>query len=331
MSKDGLVRGVCVLGLGLIGGSVLRAAVASGRPGWGATASPDDRRAARADGFDVAPTVRDALARAAETDALVVLAAPLPAVDELLRAVADVAPACRLTDVVSVKQPVAAAVHRLTPDARYVGGHPMSGNSVSGWPAGSATLFHQAAWVVTTDDAEDTDLWADVASFALDCGAHVVPALGYEHDLAVGRVSHLPHVLAAVLASVGAGGGPLALSLAAGSFRDGTRVAGARPELTRAMCEGNRDGLLAALDEALGQLGAARGSLASTGSLGATLVAGHTGRARYDQVAAQERLAGVIGLDEPDALDRLTELGRHGGRVVAVDDAVAVTEIPAAG
>jgi prephenate dehydrogenase len=328
MSEDGPVRGICVLGLGLIGGSVLRAAVESGRPAWGATASPDDERAAVADGYQVEPSVRDALRRAADTDALVVLAAPLPAVDELLRAVAEVAPTCRLTDVVSVKRPVGASVRRLTPEARYVGGHPMAGNSVSGWPAGSATLFHRAAWVVTTDDTEDVDLWSDVAAFALDCGAHVVPADTAEHDAAVGRVSHLPHVLAAVLASVGAGGGPLALALAAGSFRDGTRVAGARPELTRAMCEGNRDGLLAALDDALGQLGAARGSLASTGSLGATLTTGHVGRAEYDRMASAERDKLVIRLDAPDTMAELAELGRRGGRIVRLDGGTVLAEIP---
>jgi prephenate dehydrogenase len=317
-----------VLGLGLIGGSVLRAAVAAGRPGWGATASPADQSAAADDGFDVEPTVRDALRRAAATDALVVLAAPLPAVDELLRAVADIAPTCRLTDVVSVKRPVGSAVRRLVPTARYVGGHPMSGNSVSGWPASTATLFHGAAWVVTTDDTDDLDLWSDVAGLALDCGAHVVPAATDEHDVAVGRVSHLPHVLASVLAAVGADGGPLALALAAGSFRDGTRVAGARPELTRAMCEGNRDGLLAALDDALGKLGAARGSLASTGSLGATLNTGHAGRAAYDQLAARERDKLVIRLDQPDALVELAELGRRGGRVVRLDGTSALAEVP---
>jgi prephenate dehydrogenase len=307
---------------------VLRAAVVAGRPGWGATASPDDQRAAADDGFDVEPTVRDALRRAAATDALVVLAAPLPAVDELLRAVADIAPTCRLTDVVSVKRPVGAAVRRLAPTARYVGGHPMSGNSVSGWPASTASLFHGAAWVVTTDDTDDLDLWSDVAGLALDCGAHVVPVATDEHDMAVGRVSHLPHVLASVLAAVGADGGPLALALAAGSFRDGTRVAGARPELTRAMCEGNRDGLLAALDDALGKLGAARGSLASTGSLGATLTTGHAGRAAYDQLAARERDKLVIRLDQPDALVELAELGRRGGRVVRLDGTSALAEVP---
>ncbi len=322
------VRGVCVLGLGLIGGSVLRAAVAAGRQAWGVTASQEDERGAQLDGYQVTPTVADALRRAADTDAIVVLAAPLPAVDELLRSVAYVAPEARLTDVVSVKRPVAQSVRRLAPDARYVGGHPMTGNSASGWPAGSATLFHRAAWVVTTDDTDDVELWSDVARLALDCGAHVVPAETAEHDAAVGRVSHLPHVLAAVLASVGADGGPLALALGAGSFRDGTRVAGSRPELVRAMCEGNRAGLLAALDDALGRLGAARGSLASTGSLGATIVTGHRGRAAYDQLAAMDRDKLVIRLDAPDALTELTELGRRGGRVVQLDGATALAEVP---
>jgi prephenate dehydrogenase len=167
-----------------------------------------------------------------------------------------------------------------------------------------------------------------VARLALDCGAHVVPTPVDEHDTAVGRVSHLPHLLAAVLASVGADGGPLALALAAGSFRDGTRVAGSRPELVRAMCEGNRDGLLSALDDALGQLGAARGSLASTGSLGATIAKGHLGRQAYDQLTAAERDKLVIRLDAPDAMADLADLGRRGGRIVQLEGMTALAEVP---
>ncbi len=121
------MRAVCVVGLGLIGGSVLRAAVRAGRPAWGVTSSTSDASAAAAAGFDVVSTVDEAVARAAARDALVVLAVPLPAVDEVLRTVAAVAPRCRLTDVVSVKQPVADAVARLAPAARYAGGHPMAG------------------------------------------------------------------------------------------------------------------------------------------------------------------------------------------------------------
>ncbi|HEY8371149.1 MAG TPA: prephenate dehydrogenase [Pseudonocardiaceae bacterium] len=350
------MRPVCVLGLGLIGGSVLRAARAAGYRVWGAAASAEDVAAARADGFDVGTDVDATLARAADEDALVVLAVPLPAVDGVLRRVAAVAPTCPLTDVVSVKEPVLAAVRHRLPGARYVGGHPMAGSAASGWAAGSAELFRGAAWVVTAEDLPpfpdddpeeveelddldepgteaprtDPELWAEVARLALACGAHVVPAAPAEHDAAVARVSHLPHVLAAVLAAVGADGGPLALSLAAGSFRDGTRVIGTRPELVRAMCEGNRDALLDAVDDALGRLGAARGALASTGSLAATVEAGHTARLEWERLtgptAGGTRGTTRVDLTAPGALAHLVELGRTGSRVTALEGTVALVE-----
>jgi prephenate dehydrogenase len=308
---------VCVIGLGLIGGSVLRAAVAAGRSAWGATASAETAAAAAADGFDVEPHVDAALGRAAAQDALVVLAVPLPALPAVLARVAKLPPGVRLTDVVSVKAPVAAAVRRLAPAARYVGGHPMAGTAESGWAAGSAGLFAGAAWVVAADDGLDLDIWADVAELAWDLGARVVPAAAAEHDEAVARVSHLPHLLAAVLAAVGADGADestLPLALAAGSFADGTRVAGTRPELVLSMCEGNRPALLAAVDDALGRLGAMRGSLASTGGLAATVNAGHHARQRWEQARHPAELR--IALDEPDALARLREVGRRGDVLV---------------
>ena len=92
-------------------------------------------------------------------------------------------------------------------------------------------------------------------------GAEVIPARVQQHDAAVARVSHLPHILAETLAIVGDNGGALSLSLAAGSFRDGTRVAGSAPSLVRAMCETNHAALLEALDEALSLLNDARAHL----------------------------------------------------------------------
>ncbi|MEU4801282.1 prephenate dehydrogenase [Actinosynnema sp. NPDC023587] len=314
------MRDVCVVGLGLIGGSVLRAAAAAGRAVWGATASEQDAEAARADGYAVTG-LAEALERARERDALVVVAVPLPNVEDVLRAL----PAgVRLTDVVSVKGPVRDLVARVAPDARYVGGHPMAGTSASGWAAGRSDLFRDAAWVVSAEDGTDVDVLTDVIGLALAAGAHVVPATADEHDAAVARISHLPHLLAAVLASVGADGGPLALALAAGSFGDGTRVAGSRPELVRAMCEGNRSALLGAVDDALGRLGAARGSLASTGGLAKTLDAGH--EARLALVERQE--AGgtslTVDLTSPEALAALRALGSRGGRVVGLDGSTAL-------
>ena len=304
-------RAVCVIGAGLIGGSLMRAAAKAGRTVWGTAASESTAAAARADGFDATTDTDAALRRAAEADALVVLAVPLPALAGVLDRIEAVAPTVRLTDAVSVKVAVADAVARHAPQARFVGGHPMAGTSESGWPAGSAGLFEGAAWVVAADDGLDLDVWRDVAELAWACGARVVPAASDEHDLAVARISHLPHLFAAVLAAVGAAGtDALALSLAASSFADGTRVAGTRPELVLAMCEGNRDALLAAVDDALGRLGAMRGALASTGGLAATVRAGYDGRTRW---AAARQPEGVrVRLSGRAPLARLRDVGRAG-------------------
>lgn len=321
------MRAVCVIGLGLIGGSILRAATAAGRQAWGATASAADEAAAAADGYAV-EDVAAALRRAAAEDALVVLAVPLPSVVSVLRTVAEHAPRARLTDAVSVKQPVIDAVSHHAPFARYVGGHPMAGAAASGWAAGSSTLFHGAAWVVSAVDGTDIEVWSDVARLALDAGAHVVATDPAEHDAAVARISHLPHVLAAVLAAVGADAGPLPLALAAGSFGDGTRVAGSNPELVRAMCEGNGAALLPVLDDALGRLGAARGALASTGSLAATLREGHRGRRQLDGARAAEVRELRLDLTAPDAMAALRRTGTVGGRIVAIDTSTLTAEIP---
>lgn len=319
------MRPVCVIGLGLIGGSLLRAASAAGRQVWGVTTSTVDADAATLDGFAVESRVDSALRLARERDAIVVVAVPLPAVDQTLSAIAVHAPDCLLTDVVSVKAPVEMAVRQFAPRARYVGGHPMAGTTASGWSAGSAELFKDASWVLTVEDETDLDAWREVAQLVLDCGAQVVPATAAAHDDAVARISHLPHLLAAVLATVGADGGMLPLALAAGSYADGTRVAGTRPELVRAMCEGNRGPLLDAVDDALGRLGAARGALASTGSLGATVEAGHRGWQNHQEHRNSRRSADRIDLSSPDARETLQALGERGGRIVGLDGDFALT------
>jgi prephenate dehydrogenase len=166
-----------------------------------------------------------------------------------------------------------------------------------------------------------------VAQLVLDIGAHVVPLPAESHDEAVARISHLPHLFAAILATIGAQGGPLAMSLAAGSYRDGTRVAASNPQLVRAMTEGNRDALLPIVDEALGRLGAARGSLASTGGLAATINAGHEGAQALAASLDAERAGVRISLAAPDARDGLIALGERGGRITALSDGIATGEV----
>ncbi|MEU2257422.1 prephenate dehydrogenase [Nocardia xishanensis] len=307
---------VCVLGTGLIGGSLLRAAAAAGYTAFGYNRSQSGAAAARADGFDVDDDLPAVLGRAARADALIVVAVPMPAVDHILASVATFAPECMLTDVVSVKAPVAAAVRDHGLAARYVGGHPMAGTSESGWAATDPDLFRGAVWAVGVDPGTHADPWRRVAALALDCGSVVVPVAAEEHDRAVARISHLPHVLAEALAVTGAGGGPLALGLAAGSFRDGTRVAATAPDLVRAICEPNRDALLAVLEETLTVLGAASDALREDSSLADLTQAGHD--ARNDYETAQRWEITDVRPGDHDWLERLREAGQRGGVITAV-------------
>lgn len=304
---------VCVLGLGLIGGSLLRAAVREGREAWGYNRSAESALAARADGFDADTDLVVVLRRARDASALIVIAVPIPAVADVLAAIAKHAPGCPITDVVSVKGEMSAAVAQSGLSSRYVGGHPMAGTSASGWAVSDADLFRDAVWVVAADDGVDPGIWTQVARLALDCGSLVVPAESTEHDNAVARISHLPHLFAEALAVTGDAGGELALGLAAGSFRDGTRVAGSAPGLVRAMCEGNRNALLTALDEALVLLQEARTQLTEDGSTAALVDAGHAARGRYERQETWE-ITGVVP-GTPGWLEQLRDAGRRGGRL----------------
>jgi prephenate dehydrogenase len=301
---------VCVLGLGLIGGSVMRAATAAGREVFGYNRSVEGVQAATADGFDATENIEDALTRAAEAGALIVLAVPVPALSIMLAHIRDIAPDCPLTDVTSVKARVLDEVKSVGLLTKFVGGHPMAGTARSGWAAANERLFVDTPWVISVDDHVDPDVWAMVMELALDCGAVVVPAKSDEHDAAAASISHLPHLLAEALA-VTAGEMPLAFALAAGSFRDGTRVAATAPDLVRAMCEANSERLLPALDRSIDLLKKARKSLAAHGSVADLVEEGHAARMRYASFKRSQIVTIVIG--RSGWRDELAAAGRAGG------------------
>jgi prephenate dehydrogenase len=233
---------VGVVGLGQLGGSLAAALVAAGREVRGWDVDPAARDAAAARGVQVTR----------ELSGVVVLAVPLPATAEALEDV-DVDPDATVTDVGSVKVPVLASVGAAL-GGRFVGGHPMAGTERSGHAATDPALFRGARWALCVEPGTELPRWLRAAEVALDAGAEVVPVTAAEHDAAVAAVSHVPHLLAAALAAAAADAGPLALALAAGSFRDGTRVAGSDPALVTAMVEGNAGPTAAALDRVRAQL-----------------------------------------------------------------------------
>jgi prephenate dehydrogenase len=112
-----------------------------------------------------------------------------------------------------------------------------------------------------------------------------------------------------------AGHVPLAFALAAGSFRDGTRVAGTAPDLVRAMCEANAEQLLPALDRSLDLLKKARKSLATNGSVADLVEEGHAAHKRYAGFRRSQIVTVVIGRD--GWRDELAAAGRAGGVIKA--------------
>jgi prephenate dehydrogenase len=305
---------VTVIGLGLIGGSLLRALDAAGHRVTGFDADPDTRKAVAEAGFTVAASIRETAGD------LVVLAVPLPALPEVLDELKGYGGL--VTDVVSVKGPVRdlAVEFGLR---RFVGGHPMAGKETSGFAATDPGLFDGCAWVLCLETEPGTGRtalgdWLTLAALFTGIGARVVPATAAEHDRAVAEVSHVPHLLAAALA-LQLDGNPLAAALAAGSFRDGTRVAQTRPELTAAMCGGNATAVRETLHELIGILERMDDELNADDPIGAltpTLSLG--GRLRR----AWPPKPGKAGREAAQETS-LLNLGRGGGWVTGVAENLA--------
>jgi prephenate dehydrogenase len=312
---------VAIVGLGLIGGSLLRALAAAGHRVIGYDADPATRELARAEGWPVASSVGAAVAGAATggpaTSAaatggagLVVLAVPLPALPRVLDELAGYDGL--VTDVTSVKGPVRdlAAKHGVR---RFVGGHPMAGRETSGFAAGEAGLFDGCAWVLCLEPETAVADWLTLAALVTALGARAVPVSAAEHDRAVAEVSHVPHLLAAALARQLVSN-PLAATLAAGSFRDGTRVAATRAELIAAMCGGNAaavgDALAAVIDDLSRALNGVRSGDPVEALVPALRVAGEVRRQWPPRPGA--------AVEVPAEVPALLALGRAGGWVTAV-------------
>lgn len=301
MRHDGAVR-VAVLGLGLIGGSVARRLAPTHEVrGW--DADPTTRELAAAAGLTV---TRDAAAGAD----VAILATPMAALPTVLAGLSTVDGPV-LTDVGSVKAPVLAAARASGVAGRFVGGHPMAGIERAGFAASDPALLDGAVWVLCLEDDTDLARWLRVAELVTAVGCRVLPCPAAAHDEAQARISGLPHLLASALAAAGAAGGPLAGALAAGSFRDGTRVAGSRPEFVAALCDGNREALAAVLEETLARLAEAGTALRDGGSVLPLATAGLAGRRAWTDPAP----AAAVRLDaaSPTLRADLLDLGAAGG------------------
>jgi prephenate dehydrogenase len=231
---------IAVLGVGLIGGSI----------GLAAKEHVEDTEVV---GFGLDPErlelarQRGAIDRAAASieeavdgAQLCFACAPVGVLPELVRAALDASGDDTLvTDVGSTKQDL---VNR-TPDPRFVGGHPIAGAETAGVEHARADLFQDAVWYLTPHEQSGGLLYERLHRFVVDLGAQPVAVDAETHDRLVAVFSHLPHVLANVLASQAAtrlSEQGEALRHVGPSFRDMTRVAGANTAMWSAIYRSNR-------------------------------------------------------------------------------------------
>lgn len=239
--EDAAARRANVVGLGLIGGSI---AARLSELGW------------RVTGRDSSPEVEaNALGRQLIDDTGLDEQAEITFIATPVSRIAEVAAEALertrgyVTDVGSVKAPIVAAVD----SARFVAGHPMAGSEQDGIASARPGLFRNAVWVLTPTALTNEFAYATVRETIRELGAEVVSMRPAIHDSAVARVSHVPHLAAATLMIMAAGarlnGEGAALRLAAGGFRDMTRIAAGKPDIWLDICEANKDAIVASLDD----------------------------------------------------------------------------------
>ena len=228
-----------VIGLGLIGGSI---ALALREKGWQVTGEDLDPEVTRA-AVERGVIFSAGLSEAAEVTFVAVPVQSVPT--QVHRALAQTSGI--VTDVGSVKGSICAQCV----DPRFVGGHPMAGSELDGLDGADATLFHGAIWVLTPAPGSPDLIFTQLAQIISELGADVVALDPQRHDEVVAVISHVPHLTAATLMGLAADRSEehaALLRLAAGGFRDMTRIASGRAEIWLDICEENRPAILHGLN-----------------------------------------------------------------------------------
>lgn len=247
-----------VLGVGLIGGSIGLAArerLGCEVVGWGPNQTTLQRAEALGAVDEPAASVEEACA---EAD-VVFCASPVSALPDLVAAaLAASGPDTVVTDAGSTKRRLVAEHGE---DERFIGGHPLAGAETAGVGNARADLFDGARWYLTPTERSSGILYDRLQRAIAGLGARPQAIGAGAHDRLMATVSHLPHVLANVLAAQAAAElthDSERLPDVGPSFRDATRVAGSNPSIWSDIFTTNREAVMAAIDDTIARLGEAR-------------------------------------------------------------------------
>ncbi len=249
---------VAVLGVGLIGGSIGLAArerLGSEVVGWGPNRATVDRAAELGAIGRPAASVEEACAGVE----IVFCASPVSVLPELVRTALDASgPETVVTDAGSTKREL---VEALGGDERFIGGHPLAGAETAGVANARADLFEGARWYLTPTETSSGILYDRLQRAVAGLGARPQAIDSEAHDRLMATVSHLPHVLANVIAAQAAAEltrDSERLPEVGPSFRDATRVAGSNPSIWGDIFAANSEAITTAIDDAIARLAEAR-------------------------------------------------------------------------
>ena len=298
-------RRALVVGTGLIGGSI---ALGLRTRGWYVSGvDSDGERARKALEQGVIDAIDDD--RVAE---VVFVATPAAAVAGVARRI--LADDGRRSDaVVTDVSGVKTAIVDEADHPRFIGGHPMAGSEQIGLHGADPDLFEGAVWVLTPTAATDLASFDRLKGVVMSLGADILVLSPDDHDRLVAVVSHVPHLVAATLmnaASEGAEHDGALLRLAAGGFRDMTRVAAGQPSIWPDICADNSGAIVDALDALVNELGAMRDRVATQdreGLLGVLQRASAARRSLPARVTRPDHLA-ELRIPVPDRAGVLAEI-----------------------
>jgi len=247
------IKQLTIIGVGLIGGSLARAARRAGICGEIVGCGRSRENLQQACELGVIDRMEQDPARAVQGADLVVVAVPLGAMESVLEQIAPyLAADAVLTDVGSAKASVAAAARRALGAhvSRFVPGHPIAGTEQSGVGASFAELFEGRCVILTPLPESEAQAVARVKALWEICGARVVEMDIAHHDEILAATSHLPHLLAYTLVDTLArmDDSEEIFRYAAGGFRDFTRIASSDPVMWRDICLANREAIVPMLE-----------------------------------------------------------------------------------
>ena len=167
-------------------------------------------------------------------------------VDYLNKLIPSLSDKCLITDVGSVKGQIQLEIKKLGLSSQFIGGHPMTGLEKTGFSNSSAALLENAYYILTNNDEIDEARVSEFSDFIASLGAIPLSLDAADHDFATAAISHLPHVMSAALVNMVNinNKDDVLRTIAAGGFRDVTRIAASSPVMWRDICLENRVSIL---------------------------------------------------------------------------------------